>query len=310
MALPRNNLTERWQRFADDASKWPVAELVAALMLLNILLWTEITWVIVAVVKVVAVVGLLSRRLRTDPRLWVVMTGLLAAALYWEWHPHDNHQFLIVYMSLLLFCVFAVDDEYPEVDRDAVLAMGARWLVGAVMLLAVIWKLVTPEYVSGEFFQHALMRHVTLHQLAESVGLISAQMVAENQGAAQWLHFSYLSESPVDSVPLEGTPAVATAAVVLTWWTVGIEATIAATIAALWLWPRRWGGDHRAVFHARHLALMLFLVTTYPFAPVVGFAWSLAILGMASCARGPTLWRPVYVVAILALLLVGYVAGG
>lgn len=287
------------RRIVDGSRNMPVVSLVAVMMLVLILLWANLTWIIIAPIQVLVVAGLLFEKIRTDPRFWCVMTALLAGAIYWDWYPLDNHQYLFVYLSLALFCVFHL----PEKRRKKVLALSGRILLGAVMAAAVIWKAVTPDYLDGTFFHHALLTHPHLQNIAIALGGISPEIISTNEEQLHLLHFSYLTSAPVESVTLQGASRIAPLALFITWWTIGVEALL----AVLFLWPRRLGGDHRFVFLARHITLILFITAIYPLAPVIGFGWALIILGFANCAEKPTIFRPIYIALMLFLLFAGYV---
>ena len=57
------------------------------------------------------------------------------------------------------------------------------------------------------------------------------------------------------------------------------------------------------VIRARHAGLIAFCVTTYALAPVAGFGWLIATLGMAQCAGHQRVLRGVYL-AVFVLILV------
>ncbi len=284
---------------ADRVQQMDVASTLAVMMLLTILLFAELTWVIVVPITILALAGILFEGFRTDPRLWCLLTALMGVALYWDWYPQDNHQYLFVYMCLMLFCVFHIEDD----RRQAVLATSSRWLLGAVMAAAVIWKLSTPDYLSGAFFHHGLITHHTLHGMAVAVGDVAPETIVQNQTETAWLYFSYLTESPETSIYLEGGERVGAIAAFLTWWTLGVEGLL----AALFLWPDRLGGRHRLVFYARHVTLMLFILAVYPLAPVIGFGWALIMLAYGSCVGQQTRFRVLYPALFLLLIFVGYV---
>lgn len=277
----------------------PVEALCAMLTFLLVLLWANITWVIAFPIYVVAVAGILFPKLRTGPRVWCVLTALMALSLAWDWHHQDNHQFVYVYICLALFLAFHFEGK----QRSRVLADGCRLLVGAMMAFAAGWKLMTADYSTGAFFHHELLVHESLSDLAVIFGGLSPEVPVENAANIELLTAGYLTAEPVESVVLEGTGEVAVIAAVVTWWTVLIEALI----AALFLWPRRLGGGHRYVFYARHVALIAFMLMTYVFAPVIGFGWALVVLGLGCCAVRPTWFRPAYLVIVVLLLALRFI---
>jgi hypothetical protein len=54
---------------------------------------------------------------------------------------------------------------------------------------------------------------------------------------------------------------------------------------------------------ARHVALVLFCVTTYALAPVAGFGWLIATMGLAQCRPNQQALRVAYITAFLLILL-------
>ena len=277
----------------------PTLPLVTALMLVTILMWADLSTAVILPIYALATLGLVIPRWGADPRLWLLLTALLAISVAVNWHPLDNHQFLFVYIALLLFLVHHVEQEPRQIT---VLAEGSRLLLGAVMTLAVVWKLLTPDYLDGRFFHFTILVHGALQTIPTAAGDLAAHGAAANQDHLQWLHHSYLSTDLATAIELEGTPTTAFLAQILTWWTIGIEALI----ALLFLWPSRFGGQKAPIFYGRHLALFLFLLTTYPLAPILGFGWALVILALGDCARRHTLLRPIYVTTAFVLLLAGY----
>ena len=80
----------------------------------------------------------------------------------------------------------------------------------------------------------------------------------------------------------------------LTWVGFVLEALIAA--AFLNRWPRR-------LHEGRHLLLFVFAGLTYAAAPVAGFGWLLAAMGLAQCRGDQTAMRLGYV-AVFALVTI------
>lgn len=272
-----------------------VEPVVAMMTLIIVWLTVEFTWLFVLPLKLMVLVGLIVSTVRTDPRFWCVMTALLGGSLAYNWQPMDNHQFVFVYISLALFCIFHV----AEKDRREVMVLTGRYLLGVIMALAVVWKLISPDYLTGEFFGFTVLTRAEFAPAVAMVADITPDMLEANRRALQLLDYDHLLAGSYETVHLESTPAVAVVAQVLTWWTIGIEALI----AALFLWPRRWGGDSAALFWGAHAALLIFLVTTYLVAPIFGFGWAVVVLGLMTCARRETLLRPIYM-GMFVLLMV------
>ena len=104
---------------------------------------------------------------------------------------------------------------------------------------------------------------------------------------------------PSTSVEVLRTTRLEIMAQVLTWWTIIIEAVV----AVLFLWP-----EDRGPSRWRDLTLLAFIVTTYPVAPVIGFAWVLASMGVAQSTEqsfkyGPVLYVVLYIFVMLSVHL-------
>jgi hypothetical protein len=54
---------------------------------------------------------------------------------------------------------------------------------------------------------------------------------------------------------------------------------------------------------ARHVALVLFCATTYALAPVAGFGWLIATMGLAQCRPGQRPLRMAYITVFVLILL-------
>ena len=79
-----------------------------------------------------------------------------------------------------------------------------------------------------------------------------------------------------------------------TWGGLALEALV----ALLCLMPAE--GRTQA---ARHAALLMFCATTYALAPVAGFGWLIATMGLAQCRPNQQLLRGAYMAAFVMILL-------
>ena len=59
----------------------------------------------------------------------------------------------------------------------------------------------------------------------------------------------------------------------------------------------------RALDLARHGLLLTFCFTTYALAPVAGFGWLLATMGLAQCRPGQSVLRGAYVAVFILILM-------
>lgn len=218
------------------------------------------------------------------PAVWLALTLLMAARLAIEFPLADNHLYLLTWWCL------AIALAQRTADWADTLARSARWLVGATFACAVVWKLVlAPDFLDARFFRVTLLTDDRFAVLARAVGRLSEAQLAENRDAL----------TPIDTgLEVVGGPVLVEPAplralgVALTWGGLGLEALL----AAAFLLPA-W----RRVAAARHALLIAFCVVTYAVAPVGGFGWLLAAMGLAQTS-GPV-QRAAYL-AVCALILV------
>ena len=235
------------------------------------------------VILIVAAAGLLDRRLLARAGYWFVLTGLFVLNHALLWHVLDNHKWLLTYWCLAL----GVSRLQP--DARQALSSNARWLVGLCFLFATLSKLLSPEYLDGTFFEFTLLTDRRFSGFADLVGGVPADVTGANISAIRELTRPYGS---TEMVQLQDAPRIASLALVLSYWTIAVEATI----AVLFLLPAR-----RGTGMVRDAALLLFILSTYPVATVVGFGRVLAVLGLAQTSNRLGLERGLYLACFLLL---------
>lgn len=263
----------------------------ATLLMLLLHMNPSLDWFARAAVIGFGVSCLLFRPLLRRAAGWIALTGVIAFAMYREGIYLDNHEYLILYWVLAIACsCFA-----PNPERA--LALSARLLIGLCFGFATFWKLISPDFASGAFFQYTLLTDGRFAEIAQGLGGVTAESLAANDASLR----AYLSGNDgVSSVQLTSSAGLAVVARVMAWWTIFIEGAI----ALLFLLPRRF-----AASRWRDPFLVVFLLTTYSLAPVVRFAWVLGAMGMMqSDGRAVRGWPVAYAGAILfveLLLIMG-----
>jgi len=236
-------------------------------------------------------------RLSLSPALWLALTAAVVARLVVAWPLADNHIYLLAYWCL------AITLALGSSDTAATLSRTSRWLVAATFACAVLWKaLAAPDFLDARFFRVTLATDDRFACVAEAVGGLSpAQRVHNQEALAPLPEGAELLNPPVVIEP----PALRALALGLTWGGLALEALVALAFAL----PGRWA---RGV---RHPALLLFIVGTYAIAPVAGFGWLLAAMGLSHADSGHPRLRLAYIAAFAAVLvyaetpLVPYVLG-
>lgn len=229
--------------------------------------------------------GLAVPALVTRAWLWCGLAALMLLRLASEFPLADNHLYLLMYWCLAI--ALALTTATP----GETLARSARWLVAATFTCAVLWKaLLAPDFLDGRFFRVTLLTDDRFATVARAVGRLTEAQLAENREALLPLDAGV---EVLDGPVLVEPPALRALGLGLTWGGALLEALLAlAFLAPARLVPAA----------ARHVLLLLFCAVTYAVAPVGGFGWLLAAMGMAQAGGSPR-WRAAYVVACVLVLV-------
>jgi hypothetical protein len=276
-----------WTRlFRPAADADGVFDSVLTLTAIILLLRPLDVWWVAPFVLAAACLSLISRAVRRAPITWLLVAALIAARLVFVWPLSDNHIYLLAYWCLAIGLALTAPASAPT------LATSSRWLLGAAFALAVLWKAVlSPDYLDGRFFRVTLL---TDERFADASlvfgGLSREQMAVNREFLAPLPEGAELLEPPSFVEP----PRLRAFAAVATWGGLGLEALI----ALLNLVPAavRLQG-------ARHLSLLVFCATTYALAPVAGFGWLLAAMGLGQCTGAQRTLRVAYLAVFILILL-------
>jgi hypothetical protein len=230
------------------------------------------------------------RRWLVTPQFWYIVATLLGTTVYLNWESSDNHKYLFVYWCLALCGAFSL----PAGQQQAALATASRWLIGLCMLLAVVWKLAMPDYRDGSFFEFTLLTDERFAHFASVATGLPLSALADNRELKDWLREGHLQGAHIHSVALATSPLVGYLAQAMTWWTVAIEAFLAAAFLA---------PDRPRLALLRNTLLLLFAATTYVIAPVRGFGWMLMLLGLGQCGERDRAFRPLFLAALVLIQL-------
>jgi hypothetical protein len=231
--------------------------------------------------------GLAFPRLFREGAFWLVVAMPQVAALVFRWGHMDNHQYLFAYWCFALAFATAA----PAPLHRQCLAFNARMLIGMSMTMAVIWKLISADYIDGSFFTYSLLTDDRFASVASWIGGLSSDTLVENREAIGALQSSYLNDDKLKSVVLQSTSMVDVLAQMLTIWTLLIEVTIAVAFLA---------PTTRTTELCRNIALPTFIVTTYLVAPVIGFGWILTLMGIAQCpSTNRRFWSLIYLLSFV-----------
>jgi hypothetical protein len=219
----------------------------------------------------VALLGLVLPSVSRRPWFWLLLAALAGVRVFSTWPLADNHAYLLVY-----WCV-AVAIAARESDATPLLAFSGRVLIGLVFAFAVLWKVISPDFLDGRFFRVTLVTDARLASFAQLAGGLGADDLLERRE----LLTRHADGVAPEALPL---PVESTRFRVVAWFaTLGTFAS-EALLALAFLWPLGRGPSR-----LRDPLLIGFCAITYLVAPVSGFGWLLIALGVAQTP--PESWR-------------------
>lgn len=213
----------------------------------------------------IALVALLYRPIRVNWVTWLSLAVIGTVVLVYNWHPVDNHKFLLAYWLWVLFLATLVQ---REEDAESILRFNARFFLAFVFLMASAQKLASSSYVDGSFFELTVLTDSRFEGFMKLFGF-----EADIFSKSNYLHDlvrSRLHTVENGTVILPTNPGIALAGTLITWWDVLVQIAIGAMVAA----------TNRKIEITGHILLLVFIYTTYFAAPVIGFGWTLSILAL------------------------------
>lgn len=278
--------TERWSKGFDarySMSDARVVEVATGVTCVLILLTGPKEWYVSVCASALAATALIFPTLRARPALWAFLGTAVGASAFLNWESTDNHKYLLAYWCLAVTLSLTVD------DQRTYLARCARLLIGVSFALAVLWKLRSPDFVDGDFFRIQILTDRRFVSVASWVGGVPLEVLKDRQ--ALWSSLSAVTDvSQFKGFDMEVTARLNILAIVMTWWTLFIEVWIA--LAFLMPDPTWFG-------RFRNIPLLVFTLTTYAVATVLGFGYLLLAMGL--CQVQNTRVRAAYVAVFIVL---------
>jgi hypothetical protein len=266
------SLSEHAAAFFTKLRERPAIEIIVLLSLGLIIFHGFSTNYFSSAVAFLVLPALLYRPLLQHWLFWVLIAGEAAFVVFYEWYAIDNHKFLLFYWALALALAFSLPPEH----RQAFLATTARFLLVFVMGGAVVQKTLDVSYLDGSFFEFTLLTDRRFEPFMTALGVDWGDL-GYNREVINALRAAYL-ENDTSAAVLRSSPSVHKIALIVTRWDYWVQVAM----AAAFLFETRW------LDLLGHIILLVFVVTTYLAAPVIGFGWTLSILGYTlSAGRFP-----------------------
>ena len=276
-----------WTRLLRPArDEGGVSDSVLTLTAIILLLRPLDVWWLAPFVLAAACLSLALRAVRRAPLTWILVATLIGTRVLVVWPLSDNHIYLLAYWCL------AIGLALSTTTSAATLSASSRWLLAGAFVMAVLWKAVlSPDYTDGRFFRVTLLTDDRFADAALVFGGLSRDQMAQNRAFLEPLPEGAALLSPPAFVE---PPRLRAFARIATWGGLLLEAMI----AIAFLLPADWWGEL-----PRHAGLLAFCLTTYALAPVAGFGWLLATMGLAHCRPEQRATRGAYLAVFIVILL-------
>jgi len=276
-------VSDAFHRVYREIVEMDTLDLVPRLTLILLILYAGGFWYLRIPMTILCTLGFLLRSLYRSAGFWLLVSVFMIWGNLYNWYEVDNHKFLITYWCLTIYVALLLPD-----PRKA-LAWVARVLIGLCFLFATVWKLLSPDFLDGTFFQFTLLTDPRFSLIAEHLGGTSGEQLFRNEVAlVEMLRF----DSRLDSISLVSGERVPLVAQAMTWWVFVVEAAL----AVAFFWPHR-----RFVLGVRNALLLGFAAATYSAANVVSFGWVLMVMGVAQTPPDHRRTRFLYVALFLII---------
>lgn len=199
---------------------------------------------------------------------WFVLAGSFAVTIFSDLFAMGNHHFLGAYLSLATGLVLWGRSAHWREQW----ANNGRWLLVGVMVFAVVQKLLSPEYLRGDFWGYFLSFGLA-GKFVFATGFWdgTVEVFRQNREFLAALGGSGLTDGAAATLK-EPFPHFKIIVLVLTWGTLAAEALIALGFLLF----------RRALF--AHIFLMGFVLLLTLIRPEVEFAALLLVLGFMVCS--------------------------
>jgi len=223
--------------------------------------------------------------------IWFVLAGSFALTIISDLLARGNHHFLGAYLSLATGLVlWGRSAQWREQWAN-----NGRWLLVGVMVFAVLQKLLSPEYLRGDFWGYFLSFGLA-GKFVFATGFWdgTVEVFRQNREILASLGGSGLSDGAAATLK-EPFPHFKIIVLVLTWGTLAAEALIALGFLLF----------RRALL--AHIFLMGFILLLTLIRPEVEFAALLLVLGLMVCSARQRVLRISYGVGVALCLVLSLI---
>ena len=276
-----------WTRLLHPASDQDgVSDSVLTLTAIILLLRPLDVWWVAPFVLALACLSLVLRPVRRAPITWLLVAALVAVRIAVVWPLSDNHIYLLAYWCLAIGLALSGPDAGSHAVHEQPLASGCGFRAGRPVEGGAVARLHRRPLLPGDAADRRAVRRCVAGVRRAVAGSDGPEPSVPGAAAGR----SGAAQPPAFVEP----PRLRAFAAAATWGGLILEALV----ALLNLMPA--GGRIQV---ARHAALLAFCATTYALAPVAGFGWLLATMGLAQCRTNQRALHGAYVAVFVLILL-------
>jgi hypothetical protein len=244
-------------------------------------IWQEISFVFLGF-------AFLYQRVLSYWYFWLGLFILQSVDLYQSWISAANHTWVMWYwgLAMLAACLFK-----DTTDQTKIISNNARWLLIIIMLVAVVWKITTPSYLDGSFFERNLVSNPLMTTFTHVISGLEWDAIEGNYQT----NYQMFDNPNITSRQYQSNNTAHYLSLGITWWVLIIELVIGALLLI-----QRFKTDTWA-----HILNIVFIACAYLGAPILGFAWILIVLGIAATGTSHSFLRPWYALLFLLILIYG-----
>ncbi|MBI1362978.1 MAG: hypothetical protein GC134_03245 [Proteobacteria bacterium] len=243
----------------------------------------------------IALLALLPENMLKSSALWIPVTCVSTLFLMQGYYFVGNQKFVHLYTCLaILMCLNSRESFGHTLQRCALI------LLVYVFCSAAFWKLSSPSFRHGDMMAYLMLPGGTFSPFGQFADWLAgtSQPPETMQLNAETLRQLRQAQFPVFA-HLSISPALATAALVLSWYSLLTQAAIGLTaLVNLTRYRKPW------TEWVMHILLVEFIIIAYPLTQVLGFGMLLCAIGIASLSNRTRALLPVYL--LLAGVLMWY----
>ncbi|SNT25427.1 hypothetical protein SAMN05421640_2974 [Ekhidna lutea] len=241
-------------------------------------------WVYMMPIMILSAFGLMVPGLHKNRIVWYILSIVFILKTNSQWWTQDNHLFVNMYWVITIAFVLSFK------NWRQLLVKNSRAIIGLVFLFATIWKVLSPDFMSGSYFHFTFLTDSRFVEESDILGDLSQADLASN---IRSLKESALSNEATQAA-LITNQKIRSVTKLITWHTIIIESLL----ALLFLLPQRY-----SITRYRNYLILVFALTTYLVMPIHSFAWLLIAITISQTGEDEKMDRFLLILSLPLMLI-------